>query len=714
MAGHTVTTTRTITVNDPPVAGIGQVPETRTTGDTITLTSTSTDPDGDADITQYDWDIDGDGAYGGTADRTGQTVTTRFTTAGTHTVHLRVTDSAGHTAVASKDITVDNAWPVAGIGASPQAPTTFQQVTLSSTSTDADGAGDITAVCWDFDGDFSTCEATSPTTITSFPTAGTHNVRLRVTDSVGHAATAAADVVVADSPPQAGFAASPADIHLNDAITLTSTTTDPDGAADIADLCWDLDGDASTCEAHGPTTTARFAAPGRHVIRLVATDVAGRSDTAVRTLVVKGAPPVASFTVDNVAPYPGDPVKLTSTSQDADGDITDWSWDLNDDSVFGDETGQVVTTSFATRGPHTVALRVTDSSDQTDTHAVTINVADPPPIAGIELVSPAAPTVGETVTLKSTSQDDDLASLCWDLDGDPATCDADTETVTTSFSTPGPHTIRLKVTDASGQSAAASIDIGVTHAPVALFDGPSPTPTTRDTITFTSHSTDADDDIDTLSWDFDGDRTYGDATGPTATHRFRTPGAHSVWLKVTDRLGHTAEASLTFTVDEPPPALIAFKPIADADVTSKSPGRSYGTAKTLRVQWARGSSGTAYKSYLRFGVAGIDGRVVSVKLRLNASDASPDGGDVFLLPASANAWAESGPGAITWRSAPALPATRIGTAGRVSNGLVTIDLGTAITQDGTYTLALANHSADSATYASRESAAAPQLLITYR
>ncbi|WP_202319893.1 PKD domain-containing protein [Archaeoglobus neptunius] len=76
-----------------PVAAFTYSPSYPSVGETITFdASSSYDPDGS--IVSYEWDLDGDGSYG---DAVGQTVTYTFSTWGSHTVGLRVTDNDGLT-----------------------------------------------------------------------------------------------------------------------------------------------------------------------------------------------------------------------------------------------------------------------------------------------------------------------------------------------------------------------------------------------------------------------------------------------------------------------------------------------------------------------------------------------------------------------------------------------------------------------------------------
>jgi hypothetical protein len=88
--------------------------------------------------------------------------------------------------------------PSASFDVAPQAPLTGEQVTFTSTSTDADGT--IAATGWDFDGDLDFDDATGPTANRTFASPGTVAVRLRVTDDDGAAATTVRNLTIAAPP----------------------------------------------------------------------------------------------------------------------------------------------------------------------------------------------------------------------------------------------------------------------------------------------------------------------------------------------------------------------------------------------------------------------------------------------------------------------------------------------------------------------------------
>ncbi len=98
--------------------------------------------------------------------------------------------------------------------------------------------------------------------------------------------------------------------------------------------------------------------------------------SAFEVLAASGVP-----VADAGGPYSGDvDAAITldgSASNDSDGTITLYEWDLDNDGSFDDATGVTTDFSSATVGTFTVGLRVTDNDSNTDTGSATITVRDP-------------------------------------------------------------------------------------------------------------------------------------------------------------------------------------------------------------------------------------------------------------------------------------------------------------------------------------------------
>ncbi len=537
-----------------PSASFDFSPADPLTGESVTFTSTSSDPDGS--IASQAWDLDNDGSFD---DGTGSSASQSFPTSGTKTVRLRVTDNDGLTADATKTVTVGNRAPSASFDLAPAAPLTGESVTFTSTSSDPDGS--IAGQAWDLDNDGSFDDGTGSSASQSFPTSGTKTVRLRVTDNDGLTGVATRTVSVGNRGPSVSFGYSPPFPVTGQAVTFTSTSSDPDGS--IAGQAWDLDNDGSFDDGTGSSASNAFSTSGTKTVRLMVTDNDGTSAVATTSVSVGGRPPVASFTVSSSSPLSGETVTLTDTSTDPDSPIASHAWDLDNDGAFDDGSGSIATASFPTPGTKTVRLQTTDADGLTGVATRTLTVGNRAPTASFGF-APATPLSGENVTFTSTSSDPDgsIASQAWDLDNDGSFDDGTASSVSHSFPTPGSKTVRLTVTDDQGVTGVTTTTVTIgNRAPAASFDFLPAAPLTGESVTFTSTSSDPDGSIAGQAWDLDNDGSFDDGTGSSASQSFSTSGSKTVRLRVTDNNGVTATATRDiFVINRAPAASFDFSP----------------------------------------------------------------------------------------------------------------------------------------------------------
>jgi PKD repeat protein len=236
--------------------------------------------------------------------------------------------------------------------------------------------------------------------------------------------------------------------------------------------------------------------------------------------------------------------------------------------------------------------------------------------------------------------------------------------------------------------------------PVAAF---SATPTTGAAplqVSFTDASTNLPT---SWAWDFDNNGSV-DSTAQNPVHTYPNPGTYSVRLTVSNGAGTDDELKTGYVTVGDALTFATFDAAGDSFTSSSSPTKNYGTSTVLRVR----SSSTVYRSYVSFNVTGLTGPVGSAKLRLFVTDASPDGGSIYPV---ASGWTETG---ITWNNAPALPQSPAATVGATpAVGTWTeVNLGAAITGNGTYSFAISGGNNDFVRYASRETATDPVLVLT--
>src|SRR3954447_17911969 len=98
-------TSMTETIHRAPTAAFTANPNPATTGEQVTLDGSSSNDDDP--LAKYEWDLDGNGTFE-TDTATTPTAKTTFTTPGTKTIRLRVTDSHGVQDVVAHDVVVNN------------------------------------------------------------------------------------------------------------------------------------------------------------------------------------------------------------------------------------------------------------------------------------------------------------------------------------------------------------------------------------------------------------------------------------------------------------------------------------------------------------------------------------------------------------------------------------------------------------------------------
>ena len=193
-----------------------------------------------------------------------------------------------------------NQAPTAVATGSPLAGPLPLQVTFDGTASTDPDAGDILTYAWDLDGDGAFDDSAAASPQHTYTTAGTYQVRLRVTDPGGLQSTS--DPITVDagnSPPTAVIdppSPTSAAWSVGDAITFSGSATDPEsGPVPASGLSWQVDlhhcgsTDPGSCHVHPLQTFAgvasgSFPAPDHEypswiVLTLTASDGAGGTDT---------------------------------------------------------------------------------------------------------------------------------------------------------------------------------------------------------------------------------------------------------------------------------------------------------------------------------------------------------------------------------------------------------------------------------------------------
>jgi hypothetical protein len=184
-------------------------------GQTIQFASNATDPDND--------DLDHLWSFGGGVTSTLRNPTHPYSTPGTKTVTLRVTDSSDVSHTSTRQVVVSplpvllptpNQVPIANFAFGPRTPRVGDPVEFVSTAVDPDG--EVRELTWDLDGDGQFDDARGSEVVYTYLTPGEKQVRLRVEDAAASAAVQQRAVTVLPAPtPPPGFLRPSPKVRLN-------------------------------------------------------------------------------------------------------------------------------------------------------------------------------------------------------------------------------------------------------------------------------------------------------------------------------------------------------------------------------------------------------------------------------------------------------------------------------------------------------------------
>jgi subtilisin-like proprotein convertase family protein len=362
-----------------PLGSITASPNPVLPNGTVTFDgSGSRAPSPGATITKYEWNPDVVNTPNNwVSTGTTSSWTHAYSARGQYTGALRVTDSNNQVSTPiTTNVSVTQP-PVAAISA-PGSPVAASPVTFDASGSTHDPAGSIVDYRWDLDGsgNYATDTGNVPSVTTTYPTARTVFVHVRVTDDTGASSVAGQNVTIADAPPTASFSfAGP--VLVGQPVTFNgSASHDPDGT--ISDYRWDLAGAGTygTDSGTSSSVSTTYSSPGLVNVGLKVTDNAGLTGTVTHGVQVT-RPPVARLTATPNPASAGQQVTLdASGSSDPDGVIANYSWDLDGSGRYATNGGSTsfLVHAFPSPGSYPVAVRVTDNYGATATASLTLTV----------------------------------------------------------------------------------------------------------------------------------------------------------------------------------------------------------------------------------------------------------------------------------------------------------------------------------------------------
>ncbi len=595
--------------NKLPQASFTVSPNPVATGTQVNFdASASSDPDGT--VVKYEWDLDGNGSY---ETNTGSTPTTTssYSTEGNRQVGLRVTDNGGAVETTTRTLVVQQNSPQASFTVTPNPVATNAMVNFNgSASFDPDGT--IVKYEWDLDGNgsYETNTGATPTTTSSYSSAGEYKVGLRVTDNGGATATTIRTVTVGGTYSTA-IGSTPglidywrlgeksgttfADIVGPSPATLKGGVTlgvpgplegDPnaaaafDGATGAASASVDLSA-TSQLTVEFWLNWAAYAndddlaleltpnfnnTDGGFIVDPNAGELGGKFGVAIgrngsRNNAYFARPSAGAWhhyalvfdtqapATQQILPYvDGKPVSFEKLNT-------------------GIGAGKFANSTLYFMSRNASALFGKGSLDEVALYNRALNAGEinshylartPNNLPQASFTATPNPVeTNDQVTFDgSASSDPDGAVVKyeWDLDGNGSyeTNTGATPTTTSSYPDAGEYKVGLRVTDDGGATATSSIGLAVKNRPpTASFTAvPNPAPIGTQVSFNGSASSDPDGTIVKYEWDLDGNGSYETDTGSSATttKRYTDGGDVTVGLRVTDDSGETATTTRVVSV----------------------------------------------------------------------------------------------------------------------------------------------------------------------
>ncbi len=580
--------------NIPPIANAGSDLNITLPTNTVTLNgSASSDPDGS--IASYLWTkISGPAQFTIVNNNLASTIVNNLT-AGVYSFQLKVTDNQGAIAMDTIKVTVNSAPvnqpPVANAGAniSITLPTNIANLN-GSASNDPDGT--ISAYAWSqVSGPSSAVIATASNVSTGISglQQGVYVFALKVTDNSGATNADSVSVTVnpaANIPPVANAGTSKTITLPTNSTNLDgSLSADPDGS--IVSYSWTQISGPSTSTILGGTlsiATATNMVAGVYTYQLTVTDNRGASNSANVKITVNGSgalPPIANAGANQTITLPVNSATIDGSGSSApSGSIVSYVWSEKSgpSSISVSNTAQNTLNNLKA-GVYVFFLTVTDNNGATGTDSVIITVN---PAANIPPVADPGPSISMTLPTNSTtlngtgSHDPDgtIASYSWTKvsgPNTPTTTGANSSTLNLSGLIAGRYTYQLTVTDNSGASNSAQVNIIVAPAanipPVADAGANQTITSPASTVVLNgSGSHDPDGTIAAYDWVLvsgPGSITINNSNTATPSVIGLGTGVYTFQLTVTDNSGVTATDQVFVTV-LPPVVLPNQAPVANA------------------------------------------------------------------------------------------------------------------------------------------------------
>ena len=385
-AGHQTTSTRTVTLDHtPPVITLTEpVDGAATNRSPIAVRGTITD-DGQLASVELVCDIGGGRQVEPLPGQPGAfTALCPVTTDGPVILTVTAVDAAGNRASAERRVTYDATPPGLAVTSPSEALLTNNPTVIVAGTLD-DPTATLTV-------DGQAAPAGASWRVERVLADGPHTVDIVATDPAGNTTTVTRTVTVDTAPPTITLTA-PADRAVTNqpTVTVTGAVSEP-----VATLT--VNGQAITPAADLTFTATVALTEGDTLLTVTATDPAGNSGTAIRTVTLDTQPPALTVT----EPAPGlltrtRVVRVAGTVDDPQATLT-----VNGTAAPVSTGAWGVDVTLA-EGAQTISIRAVDAVGNSATRELTVTVDSVPPV--VQAGAPSDVAAGENVTFTGTADD---------------------------------------------------------------------------------------------------------------------------------------------------------------------------------------------------------------------------------------------------------------------------------------------------------------------
>jgi len=423
-----------------------------------------------------------------------------YTSAGTYTVKLYLTNSSGCT-----DSSINSSVKII-TGPAPKFGAVGSCLNTSEIFVDSSSASPSTIHSWLYEfGDGDTSSAENPKH--KYASAGNYTVTLTISNAIGCTDSTTRNITINPSP-VAAFGAS--NLCSSDTALFTDSSSISSGT--ISAYAWKF-GDGNTSTAQSPKH--KYATNGNYNVTFTVTSGTGCTDSITKSISIVDAPTAAFSTANGCF---GDSTRFTDKSSATSATIIAWSWAFGDGNVSSLQNPSHL---YASAGTYTVLEYAYTGAGCFDTisHSVTVN-----PAPTVKFTAPAVCDGNSTVfTDSSTVSSGSIASYLWKF-GDGNT--SSSASPTHLYANSGSFNATLVVTTNNGCTDSLTQKVTVNAGPVAKIGTVSGC--NGSAVQFADSSSGT---ISSRTWRF-GDGTGNTSTAKNPSYTYSDTGIYIVTLVV--------------------------------------------------------------------------------------------------------------------------------------------------------------------------------------